>query len=465
MATIFLEILNMSIAASWLVLAVIALRLLLKKAPKWITVMLWGLVGFRLICPFSFESVFSLIPSAETVSDSILYLDKPTIDSGIAAVNSAINPLISTSFASAVEESANPIQLAVFAASSLWMWGIVAMLVYTAVSCIRMHKKVREAVPFKDNIRVCDRVVTPFIFGVIRPRIYLPSVMNEQDTKYVIAHEKAHLKRHDHWWKPLGFLLLTVYWFNPLLWIAYVLLCRDIELACDEKVIRDMGEENKKPYSEALIDCNIPGRTIAACPLAFGEVSVKKRVKSVLNYKKPAFWIIVVAVVLCIIAAVCFLTNPKITVDKDLAAFIDNEIASHYRYADSEKNFCCSDCEFIGKESDDGLTTIYMWVLYEEFSNEDGLTHETGVYAFTAITVEETDGNYRLVEYWEAEDGINNSDSIMEKTPMYLWGKALDPLRYIDTQAAKLEKEAIKHFGITNATIVDPYSSQNDDID
>lgn len=164
---------------------------------------------------------------------------------------------------------------------------------------------------------MCDRIDTPFILGVFRPRIYLPSNMSEQDVTYVLAHEQAHIKRHDHWWKPLGFALLTIYWFHPILWIAYVLLCRDIELACDEKVIKEMGIDIKKPYSDALINCSIPRRAITACPLAFGEVGVKERVKTVLNYKKPAFWIVLIAVIACVIVAVCFLTNPKDRQDKE----------------------------------------------------------------------------------------------------------------------------------------------------
>lgn len=311
MEVVFLKILNMSITASWIVLAVIAARFLLGKAPKWITVLLWGMVGIRLACPFAPESVFSLIPSAETVPGNLLYTDAPTIHSGVTVFNSMVNPIISESLAPAVGASANPMQTVTFIASIIWIAGIAAMLVYTAVSCRGIHKKVREAIPFKDNIWLCDRVDTPFVLGVIRPRIFIPSAVGEQDMKYVIAHEKAHLKRRDHWWKPLGFLLLTVYWFNPILWGAYILLCRDIELACDEKVIRDMGTENKKQYSDALINCSAPRRMIAACPLAFGEVNVKGRVKSVLNYKKPAFWIIIVAVIFCAVVAVCFLTNPK----------------------------------------------------------------------------------------------------------------------------------------------------------
>ncbi len=310
MEAVFLKILNMSITASWIALAVIAVRLLLKKAPKWITVLMWGLVGIRLVCPFSLESIFSLIPSAETVPGDILYTNTPTIHSGVEAFNSVVNPIILDSLAPAAGASVHPIRVIAFAASAIWIVGIVAMFTYTVVSYIRIYRKVKEAVPYKDNIRLCDHVDTPFILGVIHPKIYLPSAMSEQDMKYVIAHENTHLKRHDHWWKPLGFLLLTVYWFHPILWVAYVLLCRDIELACDEKVIQDMGTENKKPYSDALINCSAPRRMIAACPLAFGEVGVKERVKSVLNYRKPAFWIIVAAMIAGIVLAVCFLTNP-----------------------------------------------------------------------------------------------------------------------------------------------------------
>ena len=311
MEAVFIKILNMSITASWIVLAFIVARLLLKKAPKWINVLMWGLVGIRLVCPFSLESVFSLIPSAETVPNGILYTDTPTIHSGVAVFNSVVNPIILESLAPTVGASVNPMQVITFIASIIWIMGIAVMLIYTAVSYLRIHKKVREAIPYQENIWLCDHVHTPFILGVIRPRIFLPSAMSEQDMKYVIAHEKAHLKRHDHWWKPLGFILLTIYWFHPILWIAYILLCRDIELACDEKVIRDMGTENKRLYSDALINCSVPRRMITACPLAFGEVGVKERVKTVMNYKKPAFWVVIVAVIACVVVAVCFLTNPK----------------------------------------------------------------------------------------------------------------------------------------------------------
>ncbi len=311
MEAIFLKLLNMSITASWLVLAVIVLRLLLKKAPKAIIVVMWALVGIRLICPFSFESILSLIPSAETIPTNIIYSDSPAIQSGIPALNEVVNPIISDSLAPAVGNSVNPIWVITFVASVIWVAGMAMMLLYTVISYLRIHRKVCEATPSKENIWLCDHIFTPFIFGVICPRIYLPSAMCEQDMEYVIAHEKAHLKRRDHLWKPLGFLLLTIYWFNPILWVAYVLLCRDIELACDEKVIIEMGALSKKPYSDALINCSVPRKMISACPLAFGEDMVKGRIKSVLNYERPAFWVIAIAVIACVAVAIGFLTDPE----------------------------------------------------------------------------------------------------------------------------------------------------------
>jgi len=310
MEAVFLKILNMSITAGWTALGVIFVRLLLKKAPKWITVLMWGFVGIRLICPFSMESAFSLIPSAETVPGNILYTSAPAIHSGVAALNSSVNPWLSEALTPNAGDSVNPMQVVIHIASLIWVAGMTGILLYTAVSSFRIRRSVREAVPLQDNIWLCDHVDTPFLFGVIRPRIYLPSAMDGQDMRYVIAHEKAHQKRRDHWWKPLGFLLLTVYWFQPVLWIAYVLFCRDMELACDEKVIRGMGADSKKPYSDALINCSAPRGRIGVCPLAFGETGVENRIKAVLNYRKPALWIIVAAVLSCILAALCFLTNP-----------------------------------------------------------------------------------------------------------------------------------------------------------
>lgn len=311
MEAVFLKVLNMSITASWFVLAVLLLRPFIKKAQKWIMGILWGFIAIRLICPFSIQSTLSLIPSAETVPKDILLSDTPAITSGLSFINQTINPILSGTLSPKSGDSVNPMQIITFTASIVWIIGISVMLIYMLISFLRIAGKVREAAPLQDNIRVCDYITTPFIFGLFRPRIYLPSSMNKADIHYVLAHEKAHLKRKDHIWKPLGFLLLTVYWFNPILWAAYYLLCKDIELACDEKVLREFGTEIKKPYSDALINCSAPRKMIVTCPLAFGEVGVKERILNILNYKKPAFWVVITAVIACIAAAVCFLTNPK----------------------------------------------------------------------------------------------------------------------------------------------------------
>ena len=310
MDALFLKLLNLSLTASWICLAVLLVRLLLKKAPKAISCALWALVGLRLLFPFSIESMLSLIPSAEPLPEDMLLSPTPTINSGIPVINEVVNPVISGSLAPTPGDSVNPMQVITTVAGYVWVIGMVAMLVYILASYLRVRRKVTEAIKIEGNVYECDHVNTPFILGVIRPRIYLPSSMNEADRAFVIAHEQAHLRRLDHVWKPLGFLLLTVYWFNPLLWLGYILLCRDIELACDEKVIRQLGTDIKKQYSEALINCSVPRRAISACPLAFGEVGVKGRIKSVLNYKKPAFWIILVAVVALVVTGVCFLTDP-----------------------------------------------------------------------------------------------------------------------------------------------------------
>ena len=312
MNELFLKIINMSISASWLVLAVLLLRLVLKKAPKWVNVLLWGIVAIRMICPFSFESALSLIPSAETIPLDIEMAAKPTIDSGVPAINSVVNPVLS-SFAPPqhVLTSANPLQIWIPILNIIWLIGVGALLLYTAVSYWRLCRKVDTAVRYKGNIFQSENVSSPFVLGIIKPRIYLPFNMNGQDLEHVVAHEQAHIRRKDHWWKPLGFLLLTIHWFNPLMWLAYVLLCRDIELACDEKVIKELGNEQRADYMQALVACSVNRRMIAACPLAFGEVGVKERVKSVMNYKKPAFWVIIIAVIICVGVAACFLTNPK----------------------------------------------------------------------------------------------------------------------------------------------------------
>ena len=318
MSTVFLKLLNMSITASWLILAVLAARILLKKAPRWIVCLLWALVALRLLCPYSLKSVLSLVPSAETIPADIALSSQPEIHSGISVINSAVNPIINNMANPDIAESVvpgtaaavNPLQTIIPFISYIWAVGVAGMLVYALASYLRLRKTVAASASIKDRVLACDEIKTPFILGVIRPKIYIPSAMCGETLDCVLLHETAHLKRRDHWWKPFGFLLLAVYWFNPLCWIAYILLCRDIEAACDEKVVRDMDRDGVATYSQALLDCSFPRKRIAACPLAFGEVGVKQRIKGVLNYRRPAFWIILIAVVICIAIVVCFMTDP-----------------------------------------------------------------------------------------------------------------------------------------------------------
>lgn len=325
MADIFLKVVNMSISACWIVLAIVLLRIILKKAPKWINCLLWGIAGLRLVMPFSLESIFSLIPSAEFIPQELVHSHSSVDVKGTEILNYVGNNPVSVelgiSDGSLVFNeitahdcpSINPLLISTYIASIVWIVGIIALLVYTLVNFLRLKQKIGTAVLFCDNIYQGEAVVSPFVLGIIKPKIYLPFNMGEQEMEYVIAHEQAHLRRKDHLWKPLGFLILTLHWFNPMVWLGYILLCRDIELACDEKVVKELNNEQRADYSQALLSCSVNRRMVAACPVAFGEVGVKNRVKSVLNYKKPAFWVIAVAIVLCIVLAFGFLTNPKNT--------------------------------------------------------------------------------------------------------------------------------------------------------
>lgn len=311
MENLFLTIVNMSITATWAVLAFTLLRPLLKRVPKWISCFLWGVVGLRLCLPFSLESVFSLIPTTETIPNDITMSKTPQIDTGVGVVNDVVNPVISESFTPDPSYSANPLQVIVGIASYIWLAGVILMVLYSIISYIILKKKVSASVHYNNNIYYCDNIETPFILGVIKPKIYIPSGVNENDLQFILEHEKSHIKRKDYLIKPFSFLLLSVYWFNPAIWLWYILLCRDIESACDEKAIKFYDNEGKKAYSKALLNCSTQKRIIMACPVAFGETGVKQRIKSVLNYKHPAVWVISGVTVIAIWLAIFFVTNPQ----------------------------------------------------------------------------------------------------------------------------------------------------------
>jgi beta-lactamase regulating signal transducer with metallopeptidase domain len=434
MDAVFLKILNMSITASWLILAVIFARSLLNKVPRWIICLLWGLVAIRLVCPFSFESVFSLIPSSETIPADIAMQHSPAIDSGITIVNETINPMIAESFTSAVTDSANPLQIYIPIISVIWLAGVAVMLGYALISYLKLKKEVSANIAISENVFACDEVKAPFILGIFRPQIYVPSSMQGETLELVIRHENAHLKRYDHLWKPFGYLLLAVYWFNPLCWAAYILLCRDIEMACDEKVIRDMDKDNIAAYSQALLDCSFSRRTIAACPLAFGEAGVKERVKGILNYRRPTFWIMMAAAIVCIGIAACLMTDPFSNkgLSEKLSVSMDMAVAEHNRSSKSEGHFAAADYDIMLVKQSGNETTVYAWVLYEEYSFDGkDVKLESGSHIPTAITFATSNNSsdsstYDLIEYWQPRDGSYYAEDIKAKFPWYIRRKAMD---------------------------------------
>ncbi len=423
MEVLFLKLVNMSLTASWLVLAVIAVRLVFRKTPKWILCLLWGLVALRLICPFSIESALSLIPSAEPLPQEMIYTAHPEIQSGIIILDEAVNPILESSLTPMEPASANPTQIWSFILSQVWILGMVLMLLYTLASYLLLKRKVATAIPLGKRIKQSEFVDSPFVLGIFCPVVYLPFGMAEADMAHVLAHEKAHIRRRDHWWKPFGFLLLSIYWFNPVLWVAYILLCRDIEPACDERVIRDMETDDRRAYSRALLNCSVHRRRIAACPLAFGEVGVKARVKGVMNYKKPAFWVLLIALVVSVVVAVCFLTNPESAVpDTMTVVFFDRTMAHiefHYDERFSDGGFWISD-EFALETLRDGNWQELTRPAEKKASNEvvETASENADHDAWSILKWEEVygrlpDGTYRI-----RKDIVNqNSD---ETEPLYV---------------------------------------------
>ena len=508
---LFINILNMSITAGWLILAVVLLRVLLKKAPKWINVMLWAFVGIRLVCPFAFESEASWIKNAEPVSENISenasketlvdilgeqYEDIIVSDSAIGnnhqgnhlnQNNNVLNEgnildIEDSNQLDSLWKNDNNIYLTsngelIFTdgnsayyigymnlpniiinfleyAPEVWICGICLMSVYCLVSFIRIKRRVAVSMRIRDNIYICDSIDTPFILGIIRPRIYIPSNVSEEEIDSIIAHEVAHIKRCDNWWKPLAFFILTVHWFNPLVWLAYILLCRDIELACDEKVIKNMDVEQKKTYSKALLSCSVSRKTFVAVavPLAFGEVAVKKRIKSVLNYKKPTFWIIAVAAVISVVVITGLMTNPvkyEDAIDEKMDAFLSEKIIERSISGDKEVNYYpCENHKIIGVKNNGNETTIYAWVLFEGYTYDSKkIESVTGWHVPTVITIKTSnEGEYKLLEYWEPRDGSYYADDIRSKFPKSLHDKALDSQLYIKEQVKDCESQAYKYF-------------------
>ncbi len=467
----FLEIVNISITAGWIVLAVFVLRLVFRKAPKWLNCVLWGIVALRLIFPFSIESVFSLIPSAQTIDPTLPYLNEFEINSGIEVLDNAVN----TQYADFVPMAERTVDVTIVLAC-VWLLGLGIMLLYALASWARLKINLKTATKKEGNIYQSEFVLSPFVLGIIKPKIYIPYKTNESDLPLVIAHEKAHIKRLDHLIKPLGFVLLSIYWFNPLLWVAYILLCRDIEAACDERVIKQLTDEQRKDYSVALLNASISRKSIAACPLAFGETGVKERIKGVMNYKKPAFWVIIAAVVVCVVTAVCFLTNPTDTrkidyspdISPELEKTISAEIVKHNKGSYLDGEFACATfkvlaTETTSKDNENGIAiTVYLVSSYDEYNVEDGkLVHMSGNGTPLALSfVVDGEDSYALYDYWEPGMGSSYIKDLKAKFPPAVFANYSE-FKHSGELRAESIRQAMEYFGLKESDITEQSTTEH----
>ena len=464
MSEFFLTLLNMSVVSSLLIVAVMLLRLVFKKAPKAIICILWALVGLRLVCPFSFESKLSLVPEKEPVTyiAEQAQSDK-NIEEYIGTNQNNVNYETPQGSVSVSTQSSAEFDLWALVNRVLpyvWGGGVLAMAISSVISYVRLRKSMLACFKMQDNIYLCDGIKSPFILGVIKPGIYIPSHLNSEEQRVVIAHETAHLKRLDYLWKPLGFLVLTVHWFNPLVWLAYALLCRDIEGACDEYVVKKMSVDDKKLYSYTLLSCSAPRHMLTACPVAFGEVNVKSRVKSVLNYKKPAFWIVIASVVSIAVVAVLFMTNPVEDKNKGFetpeelihSVIMEKEKYMPPMYPDKD-SFACESHYVFDVEESENSKTYYLWVAYMEYAlNDEKLLDGGGGVGPKVITMTQNqNGTYSLLEYWEPLDGEKYGDSVREKFPKELHNRVFYGTSQ-DCVMDEVYKQASEHFGVEDSS-------------
>lgn len=438
MAEVFIRLLGMSLTASYLILAVIVVRVLLKRVPKKTICMLWGLAAIRLVLPFSLESTFSLLPNVHTARlvSSIQSFSKDIFSgaelqpvSGVTPVNKIAESLLIETWTQATATSARPFQAEAQVASIVWLVGMAILITFSLISYLELRRRVSCSIRVKKNLYRCDAIDTPFVLGLISPKIYLPFTLDDQYLEFVIAHETAHIKRRDHWIKPVGFILLAIYWFNPFVWLAYIMLCRDIELACDEKVLDQIGAYQKKAYSASLLACSIKHSSIAMCPVAFGEIGVKQRIKNVLNYKKPVLWLTLVAVVVCLIVTFGFLTDPigqnAVVVTEQMDRAVSTAILDHNKgiYPSLECNGEGHQILHASEKEDllgQKILNIYAFCSYStyEFLNGTLVMSSGNSMIPTVMTfMAARDGSYQLADYKEARDGTQMEPSIRQMFP------------------------------------------------
>lgn len=461
MNQIFLELLNNAMVSSILIVVIMMIRLCMKKAPKWFACVLWGLVAIKLVLPFRIESMLSLIPNSKPIPIDIEYQSVPQITSSVTVIDDVVNPMLASNFTPDEVNSINPMQVVVSAASALWVIGMVILCMYFIASFCLLRKRMAVSKNIFENVYVCDNVNDPFVLGIIRPRIYLPSGMAQDTLECVLEHEKAHLKRRDYIWKPLGFLILTVYWFNPLCWISYVLMCKDMEFACDELVTKDKDKEWKATYYQALLDCSIKRKTIAACPIAFGEVSIKDRVKRVLHYKKPAFWIMAVAVLLSIVVAVCFMTSPKSHADAsetDMAVVEIEEAIFAEKWAQA---FCKGDGttivsmasqNVVGQFEDMGVLRRQGDNIYFSFGSSPMLAWSDEIIPYQIISQDDSNHTVDIIYYvWTSDPHVSvwrEQITLESATNKYIVGK--EKLTYMNDISTVEEFLSAYPFGISD---------------
>ncbi len=454
MTEIFLSILNMSLVSAMLILALLLLRPVLKKAPKAFLCALWGLVGLRLVCPFTVESVLSLIPSANPVRKEIILSQvQPQVLTEAGA--EVTKTIITNTLASPAGASINPMQAISLVAAFIWAVGVAVMLIISLVSFLRLKKNISASLTTGDGVFVNDNIASPFVLGLIKPRIYIPSNLTEYEKEYVIAHENAHIKRRDYLIKPIGYIILSLHWFNPLVWVAYILLCRDIESACDERVIRKMNDEDKKAYSAVLLSLSLPSRKIRACPVAFGEVGVKQRIKSVANYKKPAVWICAVAVMLAVALCVGFMTNPvaeaKVQNEAEnmtVEECISKAIVEHNKSAAADSRFSVENFVEIKRISFETDVTAYIWAYYGEYECEGAEVVKSFESYRPARVILEKQGEGYIVKEYETSSVRPNLTWIYETFPEEVQESVSYIPGYYNDQKVSAMKIAQEHFGV-----------------
>lgn len=467
MSELFLKILNMSLVSSIMILVLVMLRPLLKKAPSSLSCALWGLVGIRLVCPFTFESILSLIPDPEPVSKEAFASFEAVMSKAAQLDAGSVTNIISNTLASPAGASINPMQAISLVAAFIWAVGVAVMLIISLVSYIRLNKTLSASLTTGGNVFINDSIPSPFVLGILKPKIYIPSALTEYEKAYVIAHENAHIKRRDYLFKPLGYLILSLHWFNPFVWVAYILLCRDIESACDQKVISKMNSEEKREYSEILLKLSLPTKKIRACPVAFGEVGVKSRIKGVASYKKPAFVLSFVAVVLVAAFAIGFLTNPVSADEESVPNTIDKAISEaivrNNKTEFSDLRFCAENYVELKTLTFKSDITTYVWAYYGEFEQTDDsvkLSFES--YKPAKIRIKYHNGTYIVVEY-STYDNKHNTAWIKENIPEEIEQSVMYIPGYANDQKNAALRLAKKHFGV-NTDVNEFYPTFNAEV-